>query len=376
MHDFGELQIQIHLSASTGKQVLNRPEARLRQTQMAILVVSRYADCINRTYSRETQMTFLQSIPGGILATLLVAGTASAAWPEKPITIIVPAAPGGTTDISARLVGEKMSKTLGQTVVVENKAGAAGIIGSQALARSKPDGYTLGMGNVGPNAINYSLYKTLPYKKEDFKAITLVISVPNVLVVNSETPVKSVSELVDYLAADEARRTFGSSGKGQSPHLSAEMFLQRIKQTAQHIPYKGAGPAVSGLLGNQYTFMIDNLPSSMASIQSGKFRALAVTGDKRSEQLPDVPTMKEAGVDNMVVNAWFGLIAPAGTPDDVISKIQQAAKQALRSDDIVSRFKSLGGTPGGNTPAEFGDFINDQQHLWADTVRAANLQMQ
>jgi len=321
-------------------------------------------------------MNFLQSIPGGVLATLLLAGTASAAWPEKPITIIVPAAPGGTTDISARLVGEKMSKTLGQTVVVENKAGAAGIIGSQALARSKPDGYTLGMGNVGPNAINYSLYKTLPYEKADFKAITLVISVPNVLVVNSETPVKSVSELVAYLAADEARRTFGSSGKGQSPHLSAEMFLQRIKQTAQHIPYKGAGPAVSGLLGNQYTFMIDNLPSSMPSIKSGKFRALAVTGEKRSEQLPDVPTMKEAGIDNMVVNAWFGLIAPAGTPDDIVSKIQQAAKDALRSDDIVSRFKSLGGTPGGNTPAEFATFINDQQQLWADTVRAANLQMQ
>ncbi|AHG65151.1 Bug family tripartite tricarboxylate transporter substrate binding protein [Advenella mimigardefordensis] len=321
-------------------------------------------------------MSFLRTVAGGVLATMILAGSASAAWPEKPVTIIVPAAPGGTTDIVARLVGEKMSKILGQTVVVENKAGAAGIIGSQALVRSKPDGYTLGMGNVGPNAINYSLYKTLPYKKEDFKPITLVISVPNVLVVNSETPVKSVSELVAYLAANEDRRTFGSSGKGQSPHLSAEMFLQRIKQTAQHVPYKGAGPAVSGLLGNQYTFMIDNLPSSLPSIQSGKFRALAVTGEQRSEQLPDVPTMKEAGIDNMVVNAWFGLVAPAGTPDDIVGQLQQAAKQALQSDDIIARFKSLGGTPGGNTPAAFATFINDQQHLWADTVHAANLQMQ
>ncbi|ETF03743.1 ABC transporter substrate-binding protein [Advenella kashmirensis W13003] len=311
-----------------------------------------------------------------VTAALLCSGPASAAWPDKPITIIVPAAPGGTTDIVARLVGEKMGKTLGQTVVIENKAGAAGIIGSQALVRSKPDGYTLGMGNVGPNAINYSLYKTLPYKKEDFKAITLVISVPNVLVVNSETPVKSVAELVTYLSENEDRRTFGSSGKGQSPHLSAEMFLQRIKQTAQHIPYKGAGPAVSGLLGNQYTFMIDNLPSSIASIKSGKFRALAVTGEKRSDQLPDVPTMKEAGIDNMVVNAWFGLVAPAGTPDEIVNTIQQAARKALHEEDIVSRFHTLGGTPGGETPQEFASFIDDQQKLWADTVHAADLQMQ
>lgn len=309
-------------------------------------------------------------------AALIYSLPASAAWPEKPITIIVPAAPGGTTDIAARLVGEKMSKTLGQTVVIENKAGAAGIIGSQALVRSKPDGYTLGMGNVGPNAINYSLYKTLPYKKEDFAPITSVISVPNVLVVNSDTPVKTVAELVTYLQKNEDKRTFGSSGKGQSPHLSGEMFLQRIKQTAQHIPYKGAGPAVSGLLGNQYTFMIDNLPSSIASIKSGKFRALAVTGEKRSDQLPDVPTMKEAGIDNMVVNAWFGLVAPAGTPDDIVNKIQQAASKALHDEDIVARFHGLGGTPGGEKPEEFASFINDQQRLWADTVHAAGLEMQ
>lgn len=321
-------------------------------------------------------MKFSYRVFAGLMTAMLFAGSAQAAWPEKPITIIVPAAPGGTTDIAARLVGEKMSKILGQSVVVENKAGAAGIIGTQALTRSKPDGYTLVMGNIGPNAINYSLYKTLPYKKEDFAPITLVISVPNVLVVNSETPVKSVSELAAYLSANEDKRTFGSSGKGQSPHLSAEMFLQRIGQTAQHVPYKGAGPAVSGLLGNQYTFMIDNLPSSIPSIQSGKFRALAVTGEQRSEQLPDVPTMKEAGIDNMVVNAWFGLLAPAGTSPEIVNKVQQAAREALQSDDIVQRFKTLGGTPGGDTPEEFSTFIDGQQHLWAETVRAANLKME
>lgn len=306
---------------------------------------------------------------------ILFSTSAMAEWPEQKITIIVPAAPGGTTDISARLISEKMSKELGQTVVVENKAGAAGIIGTQALVRAKPDGYTLIMGNIGPNAINYSLYDSLPYKKEDFAPITLVISVPNVLVVNEATPVNTVAELIKYVSESKQHQTFGSSGKGQSPHMSAEMFMQRANLTAEHIPYKGAGPAVSALLGNQYTFMIDNLPSSLPSIQSGKFKALAVTSDERVAELPNVPTMKEAGIDNMVVTAWFGLLAPAGTPDDVVNKIHKAAKAALDSEDIKTRFAGMGGQAGGNTPAEFAKYIEDQQALWADTVKAANLKM-
>ncbi|MYN14281.1 tripartite tricarboxylate transporter substrate binding protein [Pusillimonas sp. TS35] len=306
---------------------------------------------------------------------LLAGGPAMAAWPDKPITLIVPAAPGGTTDIAARIVGEKMAEDLGQNVVVENKAGAAGIIGSQALVRAKADGYTLIMGNIGPNAINYSLYKSLPYKKEDFKAITLVISVPNVLVVNKETPVNSVKELVQYVKSDAAHRTFGSSGKGQSPHMSAEMFMQRTGLTAEHVPYKGAGPAVTGLLGNQYTFMIDNLPSSLPSIKAGKFKALAVTSDHRVDELPNVPTMKEAGVDNMVVTAWFGLFAPAGTPDDVIDRLYQAAHKALESADVKTRFAGMGGKAGGITPVQFQAFVERQQQDWTELVKAANLKI-
>lgn len=306
---------------------------------------------------------------------ILFSTSAMAEWPEQNITIIVPAAPGGTTDIAARILSEKMGKELGQSVVVENKAGAAGIIGTQALVRSKPDGYTLIMGNIGPNAINYSLYDSLPYKKEDFAPISLVISVPNVLVVNEQTPVNTVDELIKYVSEHKQHQTFGSSGKGQSPHMSAEMFMQRANLKAEHIPYKGAGPAVSALLGNQYTFMIDNLPSSLPSIKSGKFKALAVTSDERVAELPDVPTMKEAGIDNMVVTAWFGLLAPAGTPDDVVNKLHKAAKNALESEDVKARFAAMGGQPGGNTPAEFAKFIEDQQALWADTVKAANLKM-
>jgi len=298
---------------------------------------------------------------------------AQAAWPEHAITIIVPAAPGGTTDIASRLMAEKMAVTLKQPVVVENRAGAAGIIGSQAAARAAPDGYTLVMGNIGPNAINYSLYKTLPYKPQDFVPITLAISVPNVLEVNEAQPVKTAAELVALLKKDPSARSFGSSGAGQSPHMSAELFKQRTGTEATHIPYKGAGPAVAALLANQFTYMIDNLPSSMPHIKAGKLRALAVTGEKRSPMLPDVPTMKEAGIDNMVVTAWFGLMAPAGTPAPVIDKLYEAARDALRAPDVVSKFRELGGEPGGNTPAEFGAFIERERAMWEQTVKAAGM---
>ena len=321
------------------------------------------------------QLTLISRLAIAGLACLPLSAIAQDNWPNKSITIIIPAAPGGTTDIVGRMISEPLSKELGQTVVIENKAGAAGIIGSQSLIRSKPDGYTLIMGNIGPNAINYSLYKDLPYKKEDFIPITNVISVPNVLVVNEATPVNNVQELLTYVASDPKHQTFGSSGKGQSPHMSAELFMQRGNIKAEHITYKGAGPAVAALLANQYTFMIDNLPSSLSHIKSGKLKALAVTSDKRVADLPEVPTMKEAGVDNMVVTAWFGLFAPAGTPDDVVNKIHAAAKKVLESDNIKERFAQLGGEAGGNSPAEYAEYVKSQQEMWADIVKTANINM-
>ncbi|AVJ26000.1 Bug family tripartite tricarboxylate transporter substrate binding protein [Achromobacter spanius] len=304
---------------------------------------------------------------------IAIANPAQAAWPERPITLIIPAAPGGTTDISARLIADKLAAKLGQQVIVENRAGAAGIIGAQALARAKPDGYTLLMGNIGPNAINYALYKTLPYKPDDFAPVTLVISVPNVLVVNEASPARSVADLLAQVRQHPTKVSFGSSGSGQSPHLSAEMFKQRAGIPGTHVAYKGAGPAVAALLGQQFTFMIDNLPSSMPYIQAGKLRALAVTSDKRLAELPNVPTMAEAGVKDMVVTAWFGLVAPAGTPQDAIDKLYAATRDVVRSPEISERFKAMGGQAGGNTPAEFAAFIDQERARWKSIVDAAGL---
>lgn len=296
-----------------------------------------------------------------------------AAWPERPITIVVPAAAGGTTDIAARVLAEKMAKDLGTSIVVENKGGGGGSIGTAQVARAKPDGYTLLMGNIGPVAINFSLYKQLSYKESDLRGITNVISVPNILVVHADSPVRSAQELVSL--AKTRRLNVSTSGVGQSPHMSSEMFRQKSGIEVTLVPYPGAAPAVTALLGQQVDFMIDNLPSSMPHIRAGKFRALAITSAERSAQLPDVPTMAEAGVP-MQVTAWFGLLAPTGTPDAEVERLQQSARKAMQTPEVRQRFAELGGVPGGETPAEYDAFIAQERKSWAQIVKAAGLSLE
>ena len=299
--------------------------------------------------------------------------TTWAAWPDRPITIVVPAAAGGTTDIAARVLAEKMSKDLGTPIVVENKGGGGGSIGTGQVARAKPDGYTVLMGNIGPVAINFSLYKQLSYKESDLRGITNVISVPNILVVHADSPVRSTQELVGL--AKTRRLNVSTSGVGQSPHMSSEMFRQKAGIDVTLVPFPGAAPAVTALLGQQVDFMIDNLPSSMPHIKAGKFRALAITSGTRSAQLPDVPTMTEVGVP-MQVTAWFGLLAPAGTPDAVVERLQQSARKAMQTPDVRQRFADLGGVPGGETPAEYDAFIAQERKSWAQIVKAAGLSLE
>lgn len=319
---------------------------------------------------RRSLLALLAALP---FFSLAPASALAAAWPERPITIVVPAAAGGTTDIAARVLAEKMGKDLGTSVVVENKGGGGGSIGTAQVARARPDGYTLLMGNIGPVAINFSLYKQLSYKESDLRGITNVISVPNILVVHADSPVRSVRELVEL--ARTRRLNVSTSGVGQSPHMSSEMFRQKAGIEVTLVPFPGAAPAVTALLGQQVDYMIDNLPSSMPHIRSGKFRALAITSATRSAQLPEVPTMTEAGVP-MQVTAWFGLLAPAGTPDAVVERIQQSARRAMQTAEVRQRFADLGGVPGGETPAEYDAFIAQERKSWAQIVKAAGLSLE
>ena len=299
---------------------------------------------------------------------------AADAFPNKPIKIFVTAAPGGTSDIASRQLADLISKELGQSVLVENKAGGAGIIGIQALLSSPADGYTLAMGNIGPNAINYSLYKNFPYKMEDLEPITVVLATPNVLVVNADFPAKSVGDLVALAKSSPGKYSFASSGRGQSIHMSGELLKLQAGIDIFHVPYKGAGPALADLLAGQVTMMVDNLPSSMAYIRSGKLRALAVTSKNRVAELPDVPTMQQSGFPNFEVTAWFALFVPAKTPKPVIDALYAAVKKALETPESKQRWKDLGGWAVGDTPANTKKFISAEKTKWEQVVSQAKIE--
>ena len=296
----------------------------------------------------------------------------AATYPNKPIRIVVPFPPGGATDILARATGFELQKAWGQSVIVENKPGAGGNTGADLVAKSAPDGYTLLMGTVGTHAINMSLYAKMPYDAvRDFEPIVLVAGVPNLLVVHPSVNAKSVRELTALAKAQPGKLNVASSGNGTSIHLAAELYKQMAGVDILHVPYKGSSPAVADLLGGQVQMMFDNMPSSLPHAKAGKLRALAVTSMTRSAALPDVPTMDEEGLKGFDATSWFGLLAPAGTPRDIVTKLNQAVVKALASADMRERLAAQGADPVGNTPDQFAAFIKAEIDKWAKIVKAS-----
>ena len=299
------------------------------------------------------------------------------AWPAKPVKIVVPFAPGGTTDILARAVAPELSKAFGQQFIVDNRAGAGGNIGAEIVAKSPNDGYTFLMGTVGTHGINRALYKSLPYDPiKDFVPVTLVAAVPNVLEMNAEKArqygVHNVQNLIKYLKANPNKLNMASSGSGTSIHLAGELFKSMTGTQMTHVPYKGSGPALLDMIAGNADVMFDNLPSSMQQIKGGKLTALAVTSSQRSSALPDVPTVEEAGgpaLKGYEASSWFGLLAPAGTSPDIVNRVQQAVAKALGTPEVKEKMQAQGAIPSGNTPAQFTKHIADEHVKWAKVVK-------
>ena len=302
---------------------------------------------------------------------------AGAAWPNKPVRIVVPFAPGGTTDILARALAPELGKAFGQSFIVENKPGAGGNTGADLVAKSPPDGYTLLMGTVGTQAINPALYPKMPYDAvKDFMPITLFAGVPNVLVINpakaAAYKITDVKSLIAYAKANPGKLNMASSGNGTSIHLSGELFKSMTGTYMLHFPYRGSGPALLDLIGGTMDVMFDNLPSALPQIKAGKLTALAVTSGARSAALPDVPTIAEAGpVKGFEASSWFGLLAPAGTPTDIVNRLQQETAKALATPALKERLLAQGAIPGGDTPAQFTQFIAAESKKWAQVVKTS-----
>ncbi|MBC7730017.1 MAG: tripartite tricarboxylate transporter substrate binding protein, partial [Microbacteriaceae bacterium] len=302
------------------------------------------------------------------IAMLLAASVAVAqpvAYPNKPVRIVVPYPPGGTTDILARVMAAKLTDKLGQSFTVDNRAGASGAIGSLAVAKAPPDGYTLVMATISSHGINSALYKALPYDPvADFAPVTLVASTPNVITVNANVPAKTLPELLALARAKPGALSFGSTSAGGSPHMSL-VVLKVLTQVdiVQH-PYKGAGPMLTDLIGGQIPIGVDNLPSSIAHIKSGKIRALAVTTAQRWPGAPDIPTVAESGVAGYEVSAWFGLLAPAGTPKPVLDLLQRSVAEIVRRPEVTQQLLDLGAEPVASTPEAFGRQIAAEIDKW------------
>ena len=309
-----------------------------------------------------------------VLLGLAVAGTAFAqAWPQKPVRFIVPFPPGGATDISARLVGEKLSQMWGQQVIIENRGGAGGGVGAAEAARAAPDGYTLFFPSGSVITANQHIYAKMNYDPEkDFVPITNVVSGPQVLTVPASSPFKTAKDLVDYGRANPGKLTFCHAGIGSQTHLAAENFVYQAKLDAIAVPYKGEGPGLAGLVAGETNFCVGNLAASIGHINGGRIRALGVTSKTEAPQLPGVPPIAKTvpGFEN---TGWFGLVAPTGTPKEIIEKVYEDTKKALDDTHMKARFFSQGLAPVGNSPQEMAKALKEETALWAKVVRERNI---
>ena len=298
-------------------------------------------------------------------------------YPSKPIRLIVPYPAGGTTDILARLCAIQLGQRLKQTVVVENRAGASGAIGSAEVARAAPDGYTLLMATASSHGINSAVYKKLPYDAvKDFAPVTMVASTPNIIVVNPSVPAKDLKELIALAKSQPGKLNFGSTSLGGSPHMSAELLKMMAGVDMVHVPYKGAAPMLSDLLGGQIQIGFDNLPSTINFVRTGKVRAIAVTTPQRWPGAPDIPTVAESGLPGYEVSGWFGLLAPAGTPKAILDTLQQTVAAAVKDPEVAKHMLDPGAQPIANSPDAFATQIKFEVEKWQKVVQATGVKVE
>ncbi len=316
----------------------------------------------------------------GALFTVTAPGLAHAddSWPSKPISFVVPYAAGGFADTRMRLLARELADELKTSVVVENKAGAGGVIGTAFIVKSKPDGYTIGSGNLAPLSVNPTLMpKNVSYDvQKDIAPVILIEESPLILSVNNQVPVKTVKELIDLAKKDPGRLTFGSSGVGGAHHLSGELFASEAGMQLSHVPYKGGAPAATDLMAGHIDMMFEMGYAAMPAIQAKKVHPLAVTSAKRLALLPDVPTMAESGLPGFESYNWQGVIAPAGTPDAVIQKLNAAFNNILKKPEVQKAFEATGGQSAGGTPEEFAAFIQNETEKWAKVIKSANISIE
>jgi tripartite-type tricarboxylate transporter receptor subunit TctC len=308
------------------------------------------------------------------VATTSVAQT-TGAFPSQSIRMVVPYPPGGPTDITARVVAAEMMKTLGQNVVIDNRPGASGMIGSEMVTKAAPDGYTL-LANASIHVINPSVYPDMRFDAiKDFTPITQLAQVPLVLVVPANSPIKSVKDLVEYARANPGKVNFGSAGSASAQHLAGESFKIAAGIQMQHIPYKGSAPALTDLAGGQLQLMFDSMPSATPMINSGKLRAIAVTTATRAKARPDLPTIAESGFPGFDISTWYAYWAPKGTPADIVEKLSAAAAQALKNPEVIAKYEAMGAEPVGSTPKQFAAYVESEARKWSEIVKKSGAKL-